>query len=210
MQLSTGLVIAGAYADKLRKTLFAQLRDRMKAGEIQGSEIARAAGEMNRFIYEVLVNGLKLDKGDVVRIRVEYDVKDGRIEWKYETLTIEAFRRVPEEEIRKALESVRASGAGTPTYSVSKVGETPLGDVVYDVKENGETVGIIVATPVDGEAVIRGALLRPPARIERTRVPVSGSLDETVERNIRTLVQRAVPVPEEEAKKIVEEIRGLL
>jgi len=29
-ELSTGLVIAGAYADKLRRTLFAQLRDLVK------------------------------------------------------------------------------------------------------------------------------------------------------------------------------------
>ncbi len=32
--LSTGLIIAGAYADKVRRTLFAQLKDKIKHNEI--------------------------------------------------------------------------------------------------------------------------------------------------------------------------------
>lgn len=102
-QLSTGFVIAGAYADKLRRVLFAQLRDAIKRGEIDNKTVAQRAGELNRLLFEILVNKLKIDKGDVVRIRIEYDVKDGDIVWKLDTLRIEAFRRIPDEEIEKVV-----------------------------------------------------------------------------------------------------------
>ncbi len=99
--LSTGFVIAGAYADKVRRVLFAQLRDRIKSGEIDNKTVAARAGELNRLLFEILVNKLKIDKGDVVRIRIEYDVRNGDIVWKLDTLRIEAFRRIPDEEVEK-------------------------------------------------------------------------------------------------------------
>jgi hypothetical protein len=105
-QLSTGFVIAGAYADKLRRVLFAQLRDEIKKGNIENRQVAYRAGELNRLLFEILVNKLKLDKGDVVRIRIEYDVKDGDIVWKLDTLRVEAFRRIPDEEVEKAVREV--------------------------------------------------------------------------------------------------------
>ena len=102
-QLSTGLVIAGAYADKLRRVLFAQLRDKIKAGELTNQLVAQKAGELNRLLFDILVNKLKIDKGDVVRIRIEYDVVNGDIVWKLDTLKIEVFKRVPDEEVEKAV-----------------------------------------------------------------------------------------------------------
>ncbi len=98
-QLSTGLVIGGAYANKLRRVLFAQLRGELKEGKIDSKQIAFRAGELNRILFEILVNKLKIDKGDAVRIRIEYDVEDRDIKWKYDTFSIEVFRRVPDEEI---------------------------------------------------------------------------------------------------------------
>ena len=79
--LNTGLVIVGAYADKVRRTLFAQLKDRIKAKEIDSKIVAKASGDLNKLLYEIFVNRLKLDKGDVVRIVVNYDVVDGEIVW---------------------------------------------------------------------------------------------------------------------------------
>ncbi len=106
--LSTGLIIAGAYADKVRRTLFAQLKDKIKNNEITPQEVARAAGELNRIIYEALVYKLKIDKGDVVRIRINYEVEDGKIKWDYSSLTIEAFRREPDEKVEKIVkESIK-------------------------------------------------------------------------------------------------------
>jgi hypothetical protein len=105
-QLSTGFVIAGAYADKLRRVLFAQLRDAIKSGQIETKQVAFRAGELNRVLFEILVNKLKIDKGDVVRIRIEYDLSDGDIKWYYESLRVEAFRRVPDEEVGETVRSV--------------------------------------------------------------------------------------------------------
>ncbi len=105
-ELSTGLVIAGAYADKLRRTLFAQLRDLVKQNREFAREVARASGEINRLLFIVLVEKLGVDKGDVVRIRVQYDVEDGRIKWYYDTLRVEYFKRVSDEEVMRAVREV--------------------------------------------------------------------------------------------------------
>ncbi len=107
-ELSTGLVIAGAYADKLRRTLFAQLRDYVKKNREVGKEIARAAGEVNRLLYYILVEELKSDKGDVVRIRIKYSFNPETMEikWKYDTLRVEYFKRIPDEEVAKIVEKV--------------------------------------------------------------------------------------------------------
>ena len=96
-ELSSGLVIAGAYADKIRRTLFAQA----KSINVSTDEVVRASAELNVVLYEILVNRLKIDKGDAVRIRIEYNVNDGKIEWSYRTLKIEAFKRINDEEVGK-------------------------------------------------------------------------------------------------------------
>jgi hypothetical protein len=96
-ELSSGLVIAGAYADKIRRTLFAQA----KSINVSTDEVVRASAELNVVLYEILVNRLKIDKGDAVRIRIEYNVNDGKIEWLYGTLKIEAFKRINDEEVGK-------------------------------------------------------------------------------------------------------------
>lgn len=101
-ELSSGLVIAGGYADKIRRTLFAQA----KSLNITNDEVVRAAAELNVILYEILVNRLKIDKGDVVRVRLEYNVNNGKIEWIYHTLRVEAFRRINDEEIESIVKEV--------------------------------------------------------------------------------------------------------
>ncbi len=98
--LSTGLVIAGAYADKLRRTLFAQLRNDVKEGKVSNQEVARAAAEMNQLLFHILVEDLKMEKGDAVRVRVDYSVEDGTIKWNLSTLTVEAFKRMNDDEVQ--------------------------------------------------------------------------------------------------------------
>ena len=70
-RLSTGLVIAGAYADKVRRTLFAQTRQY----NIDGSEVIRASAGLNRFLYKIIVEKLRTEKRDVVRIKIDYDIE---------------------------------------------------------------------------------------------------------------------------------------
>jgi hypothetical protein len=214
MRLSSGYIIVGAYADKVRRTLFAQLKDLMKSGEMDAKEIARAAGELNRLLYEIFVNKLKLDKGDVVRVRIEYEVESGEVKWDYKTLEIEVFRREEQEKIdsvlKEALENIeKIKEVVRSDYIVNSLGKTELGDEVYEVILNDERVGMIIATPIDGEAIVRGALVKPtPLIIDKTRIPYQG--EGSVAQSLEDLLQRARHVSEEEARKVKEEIEGLL
>ncbi len=108
MELNTGIVIAGAYADKVRRTLFAQLKDLMKNNKDFAREIARASAELNRILYHILVESIRVEKGDAVRIRVKYSMdKDfNRIVFDYNTLSLEVFKRVNDEEVSSTIRKV--------------------------------------------------------------------------------------------------------
>ncbi len=178
-QLSTGLVIAGAYADKVRRVAFAQLREELRKGSISSDVVVRRTAELNRLLYDILVNRLRLDKGDVVRIRVEYEVEGGDLRWKLDTLQVEAFRRVPDEEVRRAVEeTVRAARevlAAPPTaeeraWIEERAAEErpaaewrPTPDVVASVAVVGETAsGEKVAAITNSRGATAGmAVLRP-------------------------------------------------
>jgi hypothetical protein len=108
--LSSGLIIAGAYADKVRRTLFAQMRDYVKQDKEIAREVARASGELNAVLFRILVEELKVEKGDVVRVRINYnfDPSAKRIVWDYNSLSIEVFKRVPDEQVASVVrEAVR-------------------------------------------------------------------------------------------------------
>jgi hypothetical protein len=106
-EFSTGLVIAGAYADKVRRTLFAQLKDAIKQDKEFAREVARATAELNVVLYYILIEELKISKGDVVRVRINYRVDPGkRVTWLYDTLRVEAFKRVPDESVEKVVNNV--------------------------------------------------------------------------------------------------------
>lgn len=106
--LSSGLVIAGAYADKIRRTLFAQLKDLVKQDKSFSKEVARAIGELNAVLFRILVEELKIEKGDVVRIRINYNVDPNtkKVIWDYSSLRIEVFKRVPDETVSRIVEDV--------------------------------------------------------------------------------------------------------
>ncbi len=210
--LSSGYIIVGAYADKIRRTLFAQLRDRIKKGEIDSKTVAKAAADLNKLLYEILVNRLKLDKGDVVRIRVEYGVEDGEIKWNLESLRVEAFRRIPDEEVEKVVKEsigrIEELEYEEERFEVVKLGDTDLGDSVYEVRFGGESVGALVVTPLNGEAIVRGAISKPnPVVIDRIKIEVGENLEESL---VNLIEQRGKEVDEETAERIIEEIREMI
>lgn len=102
--LRTGTVIAGAYADRVRRVLYAQLSQKIKAKQIDNKEVARAAGELNQILYDAFVKNLALSKGDLVWIEVPYVVSEGKITWDYSGLKVRAFREIGEEVVEKAIE----------------------------------------------------------------------------------------------------------
>ncbi|MEM4718297.1 MAG: DUF2258 domain-containing protein [Desulfurococcaceae archaeon] len=107
-EFSTGYVIAGAYADKVRRTLFAQLRDLIRQDKEFSKEIARASAELNIVLYRILVDELKTDKGDLIRARISYtlDQKTKRIIWDYKTLRVEVFRRIPDNQVAEVVNDI--------------------------------------------------------------------------------------------------------
>ena len=196
--------------------MFAQLKDSIKNGEITAQEIAKSVGELNRMLYTLLVEKLKIDKGDLVRIRINYEIKDGQIAWDRNSLRIEAFRRIPEDEIEKAVEDfisrwdeIFEKGI---SYEIEKIGETEDGDQVYSVKLEGNEVGALITTPLDTEIFIKkGAIIHPtPIIIEKLRKQVSP--DSTIESIIEEIINEAQKNPKyvspEEAKKLINYIRS--
>ncbi|ASJ09329.1 hypothetical protein A3L11_08845 [Thermococcus siculi] len=100
MRLSTGFVRASGYAHKVRRVLFAVTR-----GKVEPKEVVRAAGELNQRIFEKL-RELGVEKSDVVRITVPFSIKEGTIEWDYDGLEIEVYRKSEEENLARAMEEV--------------------------------------------------------------------------------------------------------
>jgi len=214
--LRTGLVIAGAYADKVRRVLFAQLRDKVKSGEISNSEVARASGELNRLLFDILVNRLNVDKGDVVRVTIDYDIEDSVIKWDLNTLQVQLWSRVPDERVNEAVQAAIGMAeeimTGAIEFEASKLGETDTGDIVYDVMHQGRSVGALLVTPIDeGRILARGAVVEPtPLVLKRRSIEYSGDLDEFISSRITGIMEQASNAERREAEKIVREIKALI
>jgi hypothetical protein len=103
MRLSTGVVLAGYYDDKVRRVLFAALRNKVPKEEIVG-----AASELNKVVFEKLQE-LKVGPRDAVRIKIDYQIKNGQIQWDYSTLEVEPFYHKDHELLVKALEEGETS-----------------------------------------------------------------------------------------------------
>jgi len=213
--LKSGLVIAGAYADKVRRVLFAQLRDNIKRGEINSKDVARAAGELNRLLFEILVYKLGVDKGDAVRVSIDYDLVDGEIRWDLNKLRVEVWRKVPQEEVDNVVKSVIEKAeeivGGVIEFTVEELGETDTGDVIYTLKHRDREVGALIATPLDGETLIRGAVVEPtPLILRRKRVAYEGDLKEFIKNNVTQLMSDAENTERREAERIIHELKALV
>jgi hypothetical protein len=209
-------VIAAGYADKVRRVLFAQLRDKIKQGELSNTDVAAAAGNLNRFLFEIIVNKLRVDKLDVVRIQVDYDVVDGRIEFNLDTLRIEVWRREPQEKVdevvKESIGRYEEVVGRAIEFEAERVGETAAGDVVYKVIYQGRDVGALLVTPInENEALVRGAVVEPtPLRLPRIKIEFEGDLDEYIRSRIPEIMEKANNVERREADKVVREIMAMV
>jgi len=203
--LRSGAVILGAYATKIRKTLFAQLKDKVKSGEISNQEIARASAELNKVLYILFVERLKLEKGDVVRVSIDYEILNSKIVWKWDKIIIECFRKVSDKEISEELREV-LSFRKSKEFSVRKVRESSFGDMIFEVLRDGE-VGLLVVTPLEDEIIVRGAIkpniVIPTIKIKAERV------EERLNEVIEDLIRRGKESEPGEVEKILKEISSL-
>lgn len=210
MRLSTGFIIAGAYADKVRRAIHAQLREAVSRGEVELREVDRARAELNRILHRIIVEELKSDKGDVVRARVDYDVVDGKIVFKLDTLSLEYFKRVPDGEVAKAVErglaEIKGEAAHRGDLEVERAASTPVGDQLFKVKREGREVGMLLVTPLDGEVMVRGALLEPKPIILKGRLPAARGLEEALSRGMASLLQGGREVSVEEAERALKDL----
>ncbi|MCX8203166.1 MAG: DUF2258 domain-containing protein, partial [Nitrososphaeria archaeon] len=83
----------------------------VQTGQLDSEEVARAAGVINALLYEVIVERVKLRKNDVVRVTVNYRLRDRTLEWDMDSLQLELYRRVDAEEVKSALAEARRSVA---------------------------------------------------------------------------------------------------
>ncbi|MCD6278768.1 MAG: DUF2258 domain-containing protein [Desulfurococcales archaeon] len=213
--LRSGLVIAGAYADKLRRTAFAQLKSAIKDGVVKAGDVAYHVAQLNKVLYRIFVDELKVNKGDVVRVTIDYEVKPGIIEWKFDTLKIEVFKRVPDEEVENVVKSVVEKAAtimeSAVQYTFEKIGETEDGDLLYVMKLDEREVGAFEVVPINAEIayVKKGAALEPnPVIVEKLKIMTEGrSIDEALRENIEEFTRNARYVSREEAEHIIEYIK---
>lgn len=217
-RLSSGLVIAGAYADKIRRTIFAQLRDYIRKDREWGQRIAFAVAQLNRVLYTLLVEQLKIDKGDVVRIRIDYEISEGdkNIVWKWDSMVVEAFRRVAQEQVDSIVKQLVSRAAevaiAAVSYNLTRIGETFDGDIVFSVALDNRDVGAAIVTPVNETLVVlkRGGVVEPtPAIFEKIKleIPVGSSIEDVLRNVLATVVQSARHVGIDEAIKMINAIR---
>ena len=208
MKLSSGCVIAGAYADKVRRTLFAQLKDKLDE-----REIAKGAAILNKLLYEIFVNRLKIDKGDLIRVRIDYDIEDGEIKWNYDTLEIEVFKRIPQDEVepvvRETVSRIEDQFKDVE-YDIEVIGESVLGEMLYTVKAEDKEAGIVAVSTLGSSAVIRGAVIYPvPTIIDNVKVDreqATSNLSEVIKDSVK--IGKVVDLGK--AVKVVESLKALL
>jgi len=116
IRISTGLVRAAGYADKLRRVLIAATK-----GKAPIEEAIKIASYINQHLFKIFREN-NVEKSDVVRIFLNIDIVDSKILIDWNSLSIEVYkphqefeakevglelpeeREVSEEEVRAALE----------------------------------------------------------------------------------------------------------
>ncbi len=90
VEARTGPVRFSGYALKLRRVFNAAFKDKYKSGELDPNIINQDVSELNRKIYEVLVEKFEIPKEAIVNITVNYDITPDK-HLKIEDINIEIF-----------------------------------------------------------------------------------------------------------------------
>jgi len=200
--LNTGLVRVAGYAPKVRRTLLAQLKQAIAAGEVSPREAVYKAAQLNRLLYISLVEELHLQKNDIVRVRVDYELSDGELKWNLDTVRIDVWR-ADDALSAKAAETLKAVAEREKwreqRLTARLVASSPLGEEVYELLRGDARVGAVKVVKTDDTAVVIGAVLDPPVKIKATVKTV-----EDIAAVAESATATEAPVAREEAEKIVE------
>jgi len=216
-KINTGLIPAAVYATKTRRALYALLQSLVKKDKEWDKIIKDEIGKLNRALYHLFTVDLKIDKTDVIRLRIEFDVDEEgrRILWKWESLDIEVYKQVPKEEVRKHVEHlitmIPEIVAKPINYVVEKIATTIDGDDVYIVKLDREEVGAALILGVDENTIVlkKAAVLQPnPLIYEKAKISLNGkTVEQALQDELSATTKRGVHAEYSEALKVVNMIR---
>jgi len=98
-EVSTGIIRLKYVVDKIKRELLVEGYDPSAIGE--------AISELEKLVKEKMLERGLTDE-DVVEVSLEYDVSDGKIAWKAETLNIVVYRPIEEvASVKKELEELK-------------------------------------------------------------------------------------------------------
>lgn len=98
IRISTGVVVAAIFADKLRRTILAAL-----GKSVPRDLLIAETAKLNQELYKKIVEEMKADKRDPIQIVLNavYDRQSNKLEFK--DITIERF--IPESKLASSLEN---------------------------------------------------------------------------------------------------------
>ncbi|MEM2020667.1 MAG: DUF2258 domain-containing protein [Zestosphaera sp.] len=216
--MRSGLITAGRFAYKVRRVIFAQLAGDLREKRIENKAVAFHVAQLNKFLYFLLVDRLKVNKSDAVRLSIEYEVSEGKILWRFDTLRVEVFRRMPNEEINTVVTELVPEAekiiSAPVEYVVEYMGETSDGDHIYVLRVNGREEGVIEVIQIDEEFLYIkvGVFLTPePAKVEKVKVALEGrGPEEVLNTVINELINKGKPLPAGEAESIINYVKSRL
>jgi len=91
VSIKTGPVRTSGYALKLRRAVNAAFRDKYKEGKLEPRRVNELVTQVNRVIYEVLVDQYRVPKEAVVNISLDLEVSDGDV--RVRDLVVEVWER---------------------------------------------------------------------------------------------------------------------
>jgi len=206
MKLVTGLVKVSGYAVKIRKTMFAQLKNDIKSGKITAEQVAYRTGRLNELLYKILVETLQLSKNDVVRVSIDYDVVGSDIRFDWNTLNIEIYKYDTKLSEKATEEAKRLINEKLADYDITVTESEKRGPAkYYDIKVGNEKVGTVTVINVNNDVAVSGAVI-----VNGKGYKVTGIIKptESIESEIKRLVIEAITnnyeISIEEAKSIIE------